>query len=457
MFSQMKRALLLCIISFLYSNVFAIHEEFREGYEFISSQASSSQQERPMSFYKDGKVVFFVGDSAYSAVIGESNDLVKVEVCPELCGLGIMGTFAYDPRRRTIYFARVDELGNSDLYEAQLQGGSFSEPKLMNIEGLEKLRKNVRGSSTAMGQWTFRYNRVSGFYNPTLAEGGNKIYFTGDFPKKSYGGKDIWYIERDRSDKSGYEWKMPVNASDSVERLNGPTREDYAFIVGDTAMYLTSDRPGGFGGMDLYVSHYREMEFEVMDTSINEMVKVKRKVWTKPVNLDSTYNTSANDYNFIGNKKLVMLMSNRAGGKGKDDIYVPQPFRAEPDFDLSPLASLTEPKGFHWVLFFFNFNESKMLPEYLCQLDELVLAMKEFPGVKFEISGHTDSRGSHEYNQKLSDSRAKYVRTLLIERGMSPDDLVAVGRSYDDPVIPNAQTEPEHEQNRRVDIKILDE
>ena len=70
MFSQMKRALLLCIISFLCGDIFAIHEEFREGYEFISSQASSNQQERPMSFYKDGKVVFFVGDSAYSAVIG---------------------------------------------------------------------------------------------------------------------------------------------------------------------------------------------------------------------------------------------------------------------------------------------------------------------------------------------------------------------------------------------------
>ncbi len=457
MLVKVKHFLLLCLISLCGGNAFAIHEEYREGYEFTSSQASSSQQERPMSFYKDGKVVFFVGDSAYSAVIGSSNDLEKVEVCPELCGLGIWGTFAYDPRRRTIYFARVDELGNSDLYEAQLQGGNFSTPKLMNIEGLEKIRKDVRGSSTVMGQWTYRYNRVSGFYNPTIAEGGNKIYFTGDFPKKSFGGKDIWYIERDKSEKSGYEWKMPVNASDSVEKLNSPSREDYAFIVGDTTMYLTSDRPGGFGGLDLYVSHYRSMEFSVWDTTLNDSVKVTRKVWTKPVSMDTTYNTSANDYNFIGNKNLVMLMSNRAGGKGKDDIYVPQPFRAEPDFDLSPEATLAEPKGFHWVLFFFNFNESVMLPEYLVQLDELVSAMKEFPGVKFEVSGHTDSRGSYDYNLKLSDKRAKYVRELLIERGMSPSDLVAVGRSFSEPVIPNAQTEPEHEQNRRVDIKILDE
>ncbi len=457
MLTKMKRLSLLCFVALMGGNAYSIHKEFTEGYELGSSQVNTPQQERPMSFYKDGKVVYFVGDTAYSAVIGNSYELEKVEVCPELTGLGIRGTFAYDPRRRTIYFARLDEVGNSDLYEAQLMSGTFSEPKMLKIEGLDKVRKQVRGSSTVMGGWTYRYNKISGFFNPTLAENGNKIYFSADFPKKSYGGKDIWFIEKDKREDSPYEWKMPENASDSVERLNSQSREDYPFIVGDTAMYLTSDRPGGFGGMDVYVSYKRMMEFDVLDTATNEMVKVSRKVWTKPTNLDSVFNSSANDYNFIGNKQLVMLMSNRTGGKGKDDIWVPRPFRAEPDFDLTPEVAMTEPKGFHWVLFFFNFNESKMLPEYLVQLDELVSAMKEFPGVKFEVSGHTDSRGSDAYNTKLSDARAKYVRELLIERGMSPDDLVAVGRSFHDPVIPNAQTEPEHEQNRRVDIKILDE
>ena len=250
---------------------------------------------------------------------------------------------------------------------------------------------------------------------------------------------------------------MPKNASDSVVRLNSKSKEDYPFIVSDTIMYLTSDRPGGKGGYDLYVSHLRKMEFDVLDTVDSVMKKVKREVWTEPVNLDTTYNSKANDYNLIGNQKLVMFMSNRAGGKGRDDIWLPQPYRADPDFDLSPEIALVEPKGFHWVLFFFDFNKSEMKPEYLVQLDELVSAMKEFPGALFEISGHTDSRGSDQYNMKLSDVRAKYVRKLLIERGIKGDDMVAVGRGYHDPVIPDAQTEPEHEQNRRVDIKILNE
>lgn len=460
MCTDMKRTLALATLSFCGLTSFAgIHEEYTEGYEILSSAASSSQQERPMSFYKEGKVAFFRGDTAYTATIGNMYDLENIEKCPELTGLGIVGTFAYDPRKRTIYFSHIDEIGNADLYEATLQGGSFSEPKLMKIEGLDKLRKKVRGSSTVIAGWTYRYDRVTGFYNPTLANNGTRIYFSADFKDHGHGGRDIWYIDRAKNkEELGYDWQMPKNAADSVIVMNSKGRDDYPFVVGDSIMYFMSDRPGGFGGMDIYFSRYeKDHEFEVLDTATNEMVKVKRDIWTEAVNLDSTYNTRANEYNFIGTPKLAMFMSNRQGGKGKDDIYVPMPFRAEPDFDLQPEITMTEPKGFNWVLFFFDFDKGDMKPEYFVQLDELVSAMKEFPGVTFEITGHTDERGSDKYNMKLSDVRANYVRQLLIERGMSPNELVAEGRGFHETIIKNAQTEAQHEQNRRVDIKILNE
>ena len=98
-----------------------------------------------------------------------------------------------------------------------------------------------------------------------------------------------------------------------------------------------------------------------------------------------------------------------------------------------------------------------MKPEYEVQLDELVEAMKEFPGATFEISGHTDSRGDDNYNMRLSDKRAKFVRELLLKRGVDPSVLVAIGKGETEPIVPNAQTEPEHEQNRRVDVKIINE
>lgn len=451
-----------------YVSSFAIHEEFAEGYEFVPSSASTKVKELPMSFYKDGKVVFFRGDSAYIAKVGNSFDLDSAVVCPELCGLGIEGTFAYDSRRRTIYFAKTDELGNSDLYEAHLQEGSFSEPKRLNIEGLDKVRKPFKGSTTVPAGWTFRYSRISGFFNPSIAKNGSRIYFSADFPKYSYGGRDIWYIDRKKgAEKGAAAWEMPKNASDSVAPFNSNAREDFAWTSGDTVLYFASNRPGGMGGLDLYMSRWVKDTVTIMpDTAAikagakNVPTKPKkeiREIWGPAILMDSVFNSRANDYNLIGSDKILLLMSNRQGGVGSDDIYRPAPFEATREKELLPQEVLEEPKGFHWVLFMFDFNQATMKPEYEAQLDELVAAMKEFPGAIFEVSGHTDSRGKADYNKKLSQRRADYIRGMLIQRGIPGDRMVSIGKGKDEPVIPNATEEAEHEQNRRADIKIINE
>ena len=55
--SKMKGILLLCMALLFAGEAFSIHKEFVEGYEIVSSKVNTPQQERPMSFYKDGKVV----------------------------------------------------------------------------------------------------------------------------------------------------------------------------------------------------------------------------------------------------------------------------------------------------------------------------------------------------------------------------------------------------------------
>ena len=51
----MKRFFLFLIVSCLVGSVSAIHKEYVEGYEIVSSDVNTSMQERPISFYKDGK------------------------------------------------------------------------------------------------------------------------------------------------------------------------------------------------------------------------------------------------------------------------------------------------------------------------------------------------------------------------------------------------------------------
>lgn len=445
-------------LSFLtmFASASAIHKEFLEGYEFSPSEASTKSKEMPISMYKDGKVAWFRDDTAFVATIGDKYDLENVEVCKELTGMGIEGTFAYNTRRNSIIFAHTDEVGNSDLYEAQKIGTSFGIPQKLEIQGLNKVRKPIKKSSTITAGWTFRYNTISGFFNPTIAKGGKRIYFSADFPKHSFGGRDIWYIDRANSEL-GFDWKMPENASDTVVVMNSNARDDYAWCSGDSLLYFASNRAGGLGGLDIYFSRLQKRTVEIVDTVKQTTTTEEKEIWGEPEHLSSVFNSSANDYDLIGNEKLVLLMSNRSGGVGSDDIYRPAPFVAQRDPELAPDVALEEPKGFHWVLFFFDFNKTDMKPEYEVQLDELIAAMNEFPGAKFEVSGHTDSRGSDSYNMKLSQKRAEYIRELLIARGIPADRLTAVGRGFHELVIPDAKEEAEHEQNRRAEIRIIND
>lgn len=80
--------------------------------------------------------------------------------------------------------------------------------------------------------------------------------------------------------------------------------------------------------------------------------------------------------------------------------------------------------------------------------------------MKIELSAHTDCRESETYNQWLSQARAQSAVDYLIERGIEPERLVAIGYGKNRLVVecPSCTecTEEEHQQNRRTEIKILE-
>lgn len=88
-------------------------------------------------------------------------------------------------------------------------------------------------------------------------------------------------------------------------------------------------------------------------------------------------------------------------------------------------------------------------------LDEMATGLKEHPGLKVEIQGHTDSTGSAAYNQQLSQRRADAVREYLIEQGVSPTQVVAKGYGETMPVDTNS-TAAGRAHNRRVVAKVLE-
>ena len=111
---------------------------------------------------------------------------------------------------------------------------------------------------------------------------------------------------------------------------------------------------------------------------------------------------------------------------------------------------------FHNILF--DFNKSTLRPESYPVLDSIGKIMVENPTIVAELSGHTDSRGSRSYNKRLSQRRSNSARNYIIQHWhIPPTRIIAKGYGEDRLVIPNARTEAEHQQNRRVEFTVIRE
>jgi outer membrane protein OmpA-like peptidoglycan-associated protein len=99
----------------------------------------------------------------------------------------------------------------------------------------------------------------------------------------------------------------------------------------------------------------------------------------------------------------------------------------------------------------FDFNKFTLKPEArerLARISGIVLA---YPDLKLQIEGYTDSIGSDEYNQTLSEKRAGAVRGYLVSSGVSMDSVTAVGMGKADPIADNS-TAAGRKLNRRVEM-----
>ena len=103
---------------------------------------------------------------------------------------------------------------------------------------------------------------------------------------------------------------------------------------------------------------------------------------------------------------------------------------------------------------FFDFDKATIRSESANELNRLIKLLTDNPTLKIELGSHTDSKGSDDYNQKLSQSRSQSVVAYLIEKGISSDRLVAKGYGETVPVATN-DTEDGRQENRRTEFKIL--
>ncbi|MDX5437902.1 MAG: OmpA family protein, partial [Pontibacter sp.] len=108
---------------------------------------------------------------------------------------------------------------------------------------------------------------------------------------------------------------------------------------------------------------------------------------------------------------------------------------------------------------YYDLDKFDIKPAAALELDKLVQTLQVNPLIRIELSSHTDSRQTHEYNQMLSQLRAQSAVDYLVSKGISRDRLVA--RGYGETKLINkckdgvSCSESQHQENRRTEFKIL--
>jgi outer membrane protein OmpA-like peptidoglycan-associated protein len=97
---------------------------------------------------------------------------------------------------------------------------------------------------------------------------------------------------------------------------------------------------------------------------------------------------------------------------------------------------------------FFDLDSSTLKPGAYSEIDRVSNVLNNYPQTTIRVEGHTDSTGPEDYNQRLSEKRAEAVKSALIQRGVDPRRIQAVGYGESQPISSN------YAMNRRVGIAI---
>ncbi|HMR23925.1 MAG TPA: OmpA family protein [Oligoflexia bacterium] len=103
---------------------------------------------------------------------------------------------------------------------------------------------------------------------------------------------------------------------------------------------------------------------------------------------------------------------------------------------------------------FFEFDSATISKTSYGHLNQSIETLKRYPNLFVLIEGHTDSIGTHEYNDKLSLARAKSVKTYLVTHGLDEKRLAVKGYGSTKPMA-NNDTDEGRAQNRRIEFKLL--
>ncbi len=356
-----------------------------------------------------------------------------------------------DKKTMIMSVEREDSHGDRDLYVSfQLEDGTWSKPLNM-------------GSTI---------NTADEEGAPFLASDGKTLFFSSR-GFSGFGGYDI-YLTR-RLDDTWTNWSEPENLGAAFN-----SKEDdlfFNFTENDEYAYFSR---GDGEDMDIYkvkLPYYQKpvltSPFEYMGPKIVVIVKgtVYNATTNEPIGADIEFE------NIEDNEKIELTYSDPVNGKYQ--IRLPQDMdyrlisKAKgfyPKEDSIYLKHLTESTEIVKDIYLqpiiknepivlkniqFDFDSDVIKPVSFPELNKVAELLLDNEDIQIEINGHTCSMGSEEYNQYLSDRRAKSILRYLGTKGIEQERLHATGYGELRPIASN-ETDEGRRINRRVEFQLLD-
>ncbi len=492
----MKKNILLLIV--ILCSVFNVHAQIKNNpaVQISQSNFNSSDDDYPNTMTKSGGTLYITsersGEQKIYIVNSENNSWTSPqEIDDVINNASHAGSASLTPDGQYIVFAAykhsVEGSGRTDLYSARKELGKWSD-----VQNLGPLVNSDAWDAA-----------------PSLSNDGTVLYFSSD-RAGGKGGTDMYMTRRTREG-----WTRPVALSD----INSSSDENTPFIAADgKTLYFASNRSGGVGGYDIYVSRKSGESF------------------SSPTNIGTPINSEYDEIAYIArvNSDQAYFASTRPGGDGALDIYyaAPNPEMPSPvaimrgivsdkvtgkplgaDIVITDLKSrkqiatlrsdditgeyfvtvpaerdylitahrpdylfyserLTVPalskgtevennielspysQGETRLMVFFDFNKTELKEESYPDLDNAIQFLQEKSDVKISIEGHTDNVGDPAYNLKLSKDRASSVADYLVKNGIDKKRINSTGFGEKNPKVPNNSDE-NRAKNRRVEMKIV--
>lgn len=430
----------------------------------IRSTVNTRFHESSVVFTKDGNTVYFTRNNFVDGKKGkdankvtllkiykanlENGKWTNVTALPFTSDNYCTAHPALSPDEKTLYFASdmPGTMGQSDIYKVNINAsGGFSSP--------ENLGKGINTE----GKETFPY---------VTSE--NEIYFASD-GHPGLGGLDVFVgqIETDGS----------VNDIENLGAdINSP-KDDFAYIIDPVSRrgYFSSNKNGGLGSDDIYkfletkrLKCIQELSGIITDaatgsilpgtkvTLYDGMQRIKNSavadasgLYSFAVECGKTYYVRAEKPEYATKEVSVTIPKE----SGKTDL----PIALEKSI-CKVVVGDDLGKCFGIKRIYFDLDKSNIRTEAALDLEKILDVLKQNPTMKLDIRSHTDSRASHQYNEALSNRRAKSTIEWLINNGVATNRLT--GRGYGETQLVNLCsdgvecTEEEHQMNRRSEFII---